>query len=510
MKNRAFWRALHLLTSPAALAAVTILLINDHLLRRVWPSWWTGKIGDFAWLYFAPFVAAAILAWLIPPKWKNQEKLVGLLSFGLVGGTFALANTSPEFHRWFSEGLESLLRIPFVIHRDPTDLMATISLWFGWRAWRLSELPQRSFSTAGWVSFLAAAFLTLANGMPAPDYQNLGIDCLRIENEVLLAHATPIHFYARHDTNFASTDGGLTWTEVDDDPDFECATFDGELVVDPTNEQIHYRVIADTKIEQSTDGGNTWPEVFSLEPLGEAEATFYRRTRIDPVEISPVPLDAIIDPASGNTLFAMGHRGVLVHTASGAWEWVGVGPHVRMDADYSDSIPRMLVVEIILALSFAVLGFLTLSQRTLWNKPILVVTAVIWAMWLFSTINFAPNSLVRNARYDIAEILCSGLVLVTFGVAALFAIANVVALFKEQRGSVVRIAVVALVGAALYFLPYLLWMLNILPRYSDALIIAIVTGAVTLIAGDLWHRAYLRSLPTGDVQTADPGGSDVQ
>jgi hypothetical protein len=28
------------------------LLINDHLLREFWPSWWTGKIGDFAWLLF--------------------------------------------------------------------------------------------------------------------------------------------------------------------------------------------------------------------------------------------------------------------------------------------------------------------------------------------------------------------------------------------------------------------------------------------------------------------------
>jgi hypothetical protein len=490
---------------------VAVLLINDHLLRRVWPSWWTGKIGDFAWLYFAPFVAAAVLAWIIPPKWKAQEKLVGLLSFGLIGGVFILANTIPEFHRWVSAGLESLLPIPYVIHRDPTDLMALISLWFGWRAWSLRELPQRSFSTAGLVSLLAAAFLTLANGMPAPDHQNFGIDCLRIENEILLAHATPIHFYARHDTNFASTNGGLTWTEVDDDPDFECGIFDGALLVDPTNEQIHYRVTADTKIERSTDGGNTWPESLNLEPLGEAEETYYRRTRTDPVEISPVPLDAIIDPASGNALFAMGHQGVLVHTSVGEWEWVGVGPHVRMDADYAASIPRMLVVEIIMTLSFAVLGFLTLSQRTLLKKPILVVAAVIWAMWLFTTINFAPNSIVRNARYDIAEIICSSLTLITFGVAALFALANVVAMFKTHRGSLIRLSFVAVAGAVLYFLPYLLWMLNIVPRYTDALIIAIIGGALVLVAGDLWHRAYLRSLPSGEDQaTVDSGVGDVQ
>lgn len=87
MKNRAFWKAIQILSNPITLGTIALLFINDHLLRKAWPSWWTGKIGDFAWLYFAPFVAAALLAWLIPPKWKKQEQVVGILAFGLTGGT---------------------------------------------------------------------------------------------------------------------------------------------------------------------------------------------------------------------------------------------------------------------------------------------------------------------------------------------------------------------------------------------------------------------------------------
>lgn len=60
--NRAFWRAARCLTHPLTMAAVILLLVNDHWLRWHYPSWLTGKLGDFTWLMFAPFIAAAVLA----------------------------------------------------------------------------------------------------------------------------------------------------------------------------------------------------------------------------------------------------------------------------------------------------------------------------------------------------------------------------------------------------------------------------------------------------------------
>lgn len=498
MKNRAFWKAIQILSNPITLGAIAILFINDHLLRKVWPSWWTGKIGDFAWLYFAPFVAAALLAWLIPPKWKKQERIVGILAFGLIGGTFALANTLPSFHSWFSTAAEALLRIPIVIHRDPTDLIALASLWFGWRTWQKNAQPERSFSVAGWASLMIAAFLTIANSVPDPVQVNLGIDCLRFEDGVLRAHATPIHFYARHDTNFASTDGGLTWTEVENDPDYECSVFENNQIIDPNNDQVRYRVSPDINIERSVNGGSIWEQVYTLEPIEEAEETYYKRTRIDPVSIQPVPLDAIMDPATGNALFAMGHQGILVLTADGTWEWVSVGLHTRMDADYSSSIPRLLIVETTLTLSFALLGFMTLIQRNIKNPPFLIIIAVVWVFWVFSTITFSPNSLVTSGRYDIAEILCWSFIMITLGAALLFTIMHVAEMYKHHRGSLMRVPIIALIGAGLFFLPYFLWAIDIIPRYADALKIAIAAGAATLIIGDLWHRAYLQKLPADE------------
>jgi hypothetical protein len=192
----------------------------------------------------------------------------------------------------------------------------------------------------------------------------------------------------------------------------------------------------------------------------------------------------------------MGHRGVLVRVSDGTWEWAGVGMHMRMDADYSSSIPRLLTVEITLTLSFALLGFMTLIQRNIKNTPFLIIIAVVWMFWVFSTITFSPNSIVTSGRYDMAEILCWSLIMVTLGVAALFTIMHVAAMYKHHRGSLMRVPIIALVGAALFFLPYLLWAIDIIPRYADALKIAIAAGAATLVIGDLWHRAYLQKLPS--------------
>ncbi len=60
--NLSFRRALVSLSHPLSIAAIGLLLFNDHLWRKVAPSWLTGKIGDFAWLIFAPFLLAAGVA----------------------------------------------------------------------------------------------------------------------------------------------------------------------------------------------------------------------------------------------------------------------------------------------------------------------------------------------------------------------------------------------------------------------------------------------------------------
>src|SRR3990170_5839611 len=59
------WRgmrpSLSALGHPLTLACIGLLLVNDHFLKRLYPSTLTGKLSDFAGLFFFPFLLTALL-----------------------------------------------------------------------------------------------------------------------------------------------------------------------------------------------------------------------------------------------------------------------------------------------------------------------------------------------------------------------------------------------------------------------------------------------------------------
>jgi hypothetical protein len=207
MNNDVFRKALRLLAHPASIAALATLLINDHLLRRLWPSWFTGKLGDFAWLTFMPFVAAALIALLAGRR--ARSRWVGVAACLLIGGVFALAKTVSAAHTAVVGAASTLFGFPVGWRRDPTDLIALVSVVAAWRLWQADErrqarrmmerAPARVPARA--APLLAAAlFLTVANS-PAPDY---GINRIEPRDGILVACSSY--------SSFASADGGMTWT----------------------------------------------------------------------------------------------------------------------------------------------------------------------------------------------------------------------------------------------------------------------------------------------------------
>jgi hypothetical protein len=52
------------LLHPLVLAAIALLVANDHLLKQRYPGWWTGKLSDFAGLLFFPLLLAGAIEWL--------------------------------------------------------------------------------------------------------------------------------------------------------------------------------------------------------------------------------------------------------------------------------------------------------------------------------------------------------------------------------------------------------------------------------------------------------------
>ena len=72
------------------------------------------------------------------------------------------------------------------------------------------------------------------------------------------------------------------------------------------------------------------------------------------VVVQPGPLDAMIHPASGNLLLAMGHAGILLRLPAGEWQWVEAGRYyhgdlssiraeaARLKAQHSGSPPAVI------------------------------------------------------------------------------------------------------------------------------------------------------------------------
>lgn len=85
-------RAENLLLRPSSLAALALLALNDHVLKARFPGFWTGKLSDFAGLYFSPFflVAVAVMALKAPGSRRTLASACVLTAL-----VFSWVNLSP-------------------------------------------------------------------------------------------------------------------------------------------------------------------------------------------------------------------------------------------------------------------------------------------------------------------------------------------------------------------------------------------------------------------------------
>jgi hypothetical protein len=146
------------LLHPVALAAIGLLLLNDHVLKDAAPGLVTGKLSDVAGLAFFPLVLLG--AWEVARsavgRWRGPSAralavsvAVTAIAFGLVKTTGLVAGafaTTLGAAQWaaglaLAVGRGSGEIVPALVVRDPTDLVALpavlIAAWIGW-----SRLPR--------------------------------------------------------------------------------------------------------------------------------------------------------------------------------------------------------------------------------------------------------------------------------------------------------------------------------------------------------------------------------
>jgi len=64
------------LAHPLPLLAVVVLCLNDHFLKGsgLLPGWLTGKLSDFAGLFFFPILLCSAALWLSPEDQRARAE----------------------------------------------------------------------------------------------------------------------------------------------------------------------------------------------------------------------------------------------------------------------------------------------------------------------------------------------------------------------------------------------------------------------------------------------------
>ncbi len=495
MENRLSRKALKLLCSPLSLSAIAVLLVNDHLLRRFWPSWITGKLGDFAWLLFFPFALAWGWALVLP----RRERLVRGLAFGMTGGVFALAKTVPVCHAFVVRAAEWVLRQPVVWVRDPSDLVALVSLAVAWLLWE--KLPDVKIPIASrrnipiqWerLALAAAALLTVANSAGPPA---IGIEHLAYREGSLygLGRYVGSHGYISHDGGFtwtrlktkydtgetAYSEDGQTWINVAELCP-ACARTEVDLTAHilDVNGTVQYRYASGKPIERSEDGGITWQKVFTRQS-SPADKTYYERTYPN-YKFYPGPLDAVADPQTGNVIFAMGAEGVLVRTPDDTWTWVEVELARRAEIRRGEGLWLILQGELLLAAGFGLLVIMTLLAR--WRRG-LVRKSFLTLYWILWGMNVVLMPELRTSYPAVLDMLLMSAgciyLLIHIGIELAMTIPKQATIREGSQVVLTGLAVVAV-----FLIPYILWVLAVIPWYGLAAGLGVALGVTILVTSN--------------------------
>ncbi len=453
---------------------MAVMLLNDLVLRRLVPSWWTGKLSDVAYLFFMPFALAALLAWARP---RLGERRVRAWAFGLTALAFTIGKLHPALNAALGSLAQSALGLPLRITADPTDLLALPVLALSWWFWQREPQPLRLAlpQPARWLLLPLAAFLTLANAAP-PSY---GITCLNVQNGKITAEG----YY----TAWTSADGGLTWQENDSgDYSSICQDHTEEKVLTIPSTGVRYRY--ESGVIQRSDGGGPWQPAYQPRAFSQAERAYHEKATSADDSYTLAPIDAVYDPGSGNVIFSMGHQGVLVLTAGGQWQWAAVGPYqVRaLEQGGLQSYFILLQGELLLSLAAALLVFAALVRPRLPKKWYILGKLFLgWLLFGLSAVVLPPA--LTNSTY--VNLLAYFALLAAVVWAFLSALVDAVILFRSSRAALGRAALFSLWAVPAYFVPFLLWAINLLPYYYLAVILSAILIGLVVVLGRSRNQA---------------------
>lgn len=465
------------LAHPAALAALLVLLLNDHLLRWWLPSTLTGKVSDFAWLFIAAIGLAWLLSRLLPARMVKSGDRIAWIGFTIIALGFVLGKTQPTFHNWVGIAFKTITGSPIGLKLDSTDLIALIALIPAWFTWKASDHSPLRPGRASWLVISISALLTIAN-MAQP---NQGIENLEIIDQRIVAQTAW--------SCFISEDGGLSWRSISQD---NCRINPRvNILDDPLQPNKIWSFQAGGPIEVSHDDGNTWSIDYTPTYLSQVEEAYIQRTKSGNPDLSRKgPFDVVYDPKSGNLIFAMGYQGILIRTPESEWITVEVfeyKPDVKIG--YHEAV-SLIIGELILSLA---VGMLTISIQSIIDireryAQILLILIALEAMLLLGIVIFLPPAL----SFGYAETVAFPLVALSAIGAAIMVPYSLYRLHARSVRLMWQSVLIALATGLVFATPYVLWILNIIPDYSTARNLALIFAGTLMLSGFLFVKMIIR------------------
>ncbi len=504
-----FQRSLRALSHPASVAAIGLLLLNDHVLKAAWPSWFTGKLSDFAGVFFFPFLLTAVAgaadkvsgAGCQVSRAGGRVGWAAHAAFGVTAAWFAGMKTIPAVNEWTRALAGWAAGGPVVIVRDPTDLMALVVLWPAWRVWasvssvrcEVAGVKWRS-GPAAYAALAAAALATMATSPCAPLPNVVRVTEL---DGVLYAG---LDWEAGWGEYAASDDGGDSWEAAEAVPDDVAARLRAPaaaVVCAPSDAQTCYR-LGEERVEGSRDGGQTWAVVWEI-PAGrrmymERFATQLLSCRGEQaMDIGPYDLAVFDGPGGTTVLAAMGAQGALVGTPDGRWERLevlGASP-----VPFEGATLFIVIWEIVLSLGAAMFTLFGLSAMA-WGRlarsavttgyRLMGAGAVIFVLALLSVTGLGQMSILA---------LGAGLLVVAAGwlVGWFQALAGAPSQGRAWGMAGISLLAALVVGGAPVALLYA-WMEGAIATYGVALGLALALAAGAAIGG-AWAIGRLAQSP---------------
>lgn len=306
------------LNHPSVWLSVAVLLLNDHILKAYTPSWLTGKLSDFAGMFFFPILLGVLWTALGRPL-RLPAPALRAAAFGLTAIWFILAKTQPVVSHWSEAFLSAILSRRTQIVCDPSDLIALIMFIPAWKlCTRHTKQPLGKLPRSTYLILCLASLAALATTRIPP-----------VSVRHLIVFDGEIYADTSGATFVLHTRPGRVWALTQDLPEAVRRQL-GQFphlpvtVCLPDNPLTCYRT-AQESIERTQDGGQTWLVSWRI-PWGRRALMERGPVMGSAKTIDMGPYDLTLLNRDGRTLLvaAMGHEGLLVSEDGRAWERDGI------------------------------------------------------------------------------------------------------------------------------------------------------------------------------------------